>query len=85
MTAGREQNSAYGLLRDSGRVLLEAAPEGMDADAIGRALAAQPGVAIAAKNSPDYLEILYAIWHAGLAAAWRQGPWLRSGLPAHRP
>ena len=25
-------------------------------------------VAIAAKNSPDYLEILYAVWHAGLAA-----------------
>jgi long-chain acyl-CoA synthetase len=25
-------------------------------------------VAIAAKNSPDYVEILYAIWHAGLAA-----------------
>ena len=25
-------------------------------------------VAIAAKNSPDYLETLYAIWHAGLAA-----------------
>ena len=30
----------------------------------------KPGdrVAIAAKNSPDYLEVLYAIWHAGLAA-----------------
>jgi long-chain acyl-CoA synthetase len=30
----------------------------------------KPGerVAIAAKNSPDYLEALYAIWHAGLAA-----------------
>jgi long-chain acyl-CoA synthetase len=25
-------------------------------------------VAIVAKNSPDYLEVLYAIWHAGLAA-----------------
>ncbi len=25
-------------------------------------------VAIAAKNSPDYVEVLYAIWHAGLAA-----------------
>ena len=25
-------------------------------------------VAIAAKNSPDYLEAMYAIWHAGLAA-----------------
>src|SRR4051812_9526621 len=30
----------------------------------------RPGdrVAIASKNSPDYLEVLYAIWHAGLAA-----------------
>ena len=30
----------------------------------------QPGdrVAIAAKNSPDYLALLYGIWHAGLAA-----------------
>jgi long-chain acyl-CoA synthetase len=30
----------------------------------------KPGdrVAIAAKNSPDYFEVLYAIWHAGLAA-----------------
>ena len=36
--------AAYGLLRDSGRVLLEAAPQGMDADDIGRALAARPGV-----------------------------------------
>jgi long-chain acyl-CoA synthetase len=25
-------------------------------------------VAIIAKNSPDYVEVLYAIWHAGLAA-----------------
>jgi long-chain acyl-CoA synthetase len=25
-------------------------------------------VVIAAKNSPDYLEVLYAIWHAGFAA-----------------
>src|SRR6476619_6984065 len=33
-------------------------------------LGLKPGdrVAIAAKNSPDYVEILYAIWHAGLAA-----------------
>src|SRR5688572_18657799 len=30
----------------------------------------KPGdrVAIAARNSPDYLEMLYAVWHAGLAA-----------------
>src|SRR5215207_1852270 len=35
-----------------------------------KAMGLMPGerVAIAAKNSPDYLEILYAIWHAGLAA-----------------
>ncbi len=36
--------SAYGLLRASGRVLLEAAPEGVDVDEIGRALAAHPEV-----------------------------------------
>jgi cobalt-zinc-cadmium efflux system protein len=33
--------SGVGLLRDSGRVLLEAAPRGLDPDAIGRALAAE--------------------------------------------
>lgn len=32
------------LLRDSGRILLEGAPKGMDAGEVGRALAAQPGV-----------------------------------------
>jgi cobalt-zinc-cadmium efflux system protein len=36
--------SGWGLLRDSGRILLEAAPEGMDPDAIGRAMASEPGV-----------------------------------------
>lgn len=36
--------AAYGLLRDSGRVLLEAAPEGVDVTEIGRALAAHPHV-----------------------------------------
>lgn len=36
--------SAYGLLKASGRIFLEAAPEGIDPDAIGRTLAAQPGV-----------------------------------------
>jgi cobalt-zinc-cadmium efflux system protein len=36
--------SALGLLRQSGRVLLEAAPAGMDVDAIGLALAADPRV-----------------------------------------
>ena len=35
-----------------------------------KAMGLMPGerVAIAAKNSPDYLEILYGVWHAGLAA-----------------
>lgn len=42
--AGIMLRSAYGLLRDSGRVLLEAAPEGVDVGEIGRALAAHPHV-----------------------------------------
>jgi cobalt-zinc-cadmium efflux system protein len=37
--------SAYVLLRESGRVFLEASPRGLDPDAIGRRMAAQPGVA----------------------------------------
>jgi cobalt-zinc-cadmium efflux system protein len=36
--------AAYGLLRDSGRVLLEAAPAGMDVDEIRDAIAAHPRV-----------------------------------------
>jgi cobalt-zinc-cadmium efflux system protein len=36
--------AAYGLLRDSGRVFMEAAPPGLDPQEIGTALAAQPGV-----------------------------------------
>jgi cobalt-zinc-cadmium efflux system protein len=36
--------AAYGLLRESARVFLEAAPRGMDVDEIGTALAAVPGV-----------------------------------------
>jgi cobalt-zinc-cadmium efflux system protein len=36
--------TAWSLLRDSGRVLLEGAPAGMDPEAIGRALAHHPGV-----------------------------------------
>ena len=42
--AGVMFRSAWGLLRDSGRVLLEAAPEGMDVEEIGRAIAAFPQV-----------------------------------------
>ena len=37
--------AAYGLLRDSGRVFLEAAPNDLDPDEIGRTLVAQPCVA----------------------------------------
>ncbi len=35
-----------------------------------RSFGLDPGdrVAIVARNSPDYVEVLYAIWHAGLAA-----------------
>ena len=36
--------AAYQLLQASGRVFLEAAPQGLDPDAIGRALVAEPGV-----------------------------------------
>jgi cobalt-zinc-cadmium efflux system protein len=36
--------SAYGLLRSSGRIFLEAAPEGVDPDEIGMALAGAPTV-----------------------------------------
>lgn len=36
--------AAYGLLKASGRVLLEAAPQGMDVEEIGRAIAAHPQV-----------------------------------------
>jgi cobalt-zinc-cadmium efflux system protein len=36
--------SAYGLIKASGRVFMEAAPEQLDPQAIGRALVAQPGV-----------------------------------------
>src|SRR5476651_442077 len=40
------------------------------AGALRDRLKLKPGerVAVAAKNSPDYLSLLYAIWHAGLAA-----------------
>ncbi len=36
--------ASYGLLRDSGRVFLEAAPKGLDPDRIGGAMAAMDGV-----------------------------------------
>ena len=37
--------SSWGILRDSVRILLEAAPKGLDADELGRRMAASPGVA----------------------------------------
>ena len=37
-------NSSYGLLRESGRVFLEASPRGLDPEQIGGAMAAVPGV-----------------------------------------
>jgi len=36
--------ASYGLLRESGRVFMEAAPRGLDPEAIGKALAAESGV-----------------------------------------
>jgi cobalt-zinc-cadmium efflux system protein len=36
--------SGWSLLRDSARVLLEGAPQGIDPDAVGRALASRPGI-----------------------------------------
>ena len=36
--------SGFGLVRDSGRVLLEAAPRGVAPEEVGRAMASQPGV-----------------------------------------
>ncbi|MGZ6640286.1 MAG: cation diffusion facilitator family transporter [Solirubrobacteraceae bacterium] len=44
LVAGLMLRSGWALLSASGRVLLEAAPEGLDPDAVGRALAAAPGV-----------------------------------------
>jgi cobalt-zinc-cadmium efflux system protein len=37
-------HAAYGLLRESGRVFMEAAPAGLEPEEIGKGLAAQPGV-----------------------------------------
>jgi cobalt-zinc-cadmium efflux system protein len=44
LVAGLMLRSAYGLLKASGRVLLEGAPEGLDPEEIGTALASQSGV-----------------------------------------
>jgi cobalt-zinc-cadmium efflux system protein len=44
LVAGLMLRSAYGLLRDSGRIFLEASPKGIDPEQIGRRMAALPGV-----------------------------------------
>jgi cobalt-zinc-cadmium efflux system protein len=44
IVAGLMLRAAYGLLRDTGRIFLEAAPEGLDPEEIGRALASEPDV-----------------------------------------
>jgi cobalt-zinc-cadmium efflux system protein len=44
LIAGLMLHAAYGLLKASARVFMEAAPAGLDPDRIGNALAAQPGV-----------------------------------------
>lgn len=44
LVAGLMLHSSYGLLRDSGRVFLEAAPQRLDPQAIGPAMVAVPGV-----------------------------------------
>ena len=44
LVAGLMLRSAIGLLRDSGRIFLEAAPKQTDPQEIGRCMAAQPGV-----------------------------------------
>ena len=44
VVAGLMLHAAYGLLMASARVFMEAAPHGLDPQAIGRYLAAQPGV-----------------------------------------
>jgi cobalt-zinc-cadmium efflux system protein len=44
LVAGLMLRAAYGLLKASGRVFLEAAPHGVDVNAIGNALVAEPGI-----------------------------------------
>jgi cobalt-zinc-cadmium efflux system protein len=44
LVAGLMLRSAFALLRESGRIFLEASPKGTDPDRIGRRMAEQPGV-----------------------------------------
>ena len=44
VVVGLMVHAGWGLLRDSGRILLEAAPQGMDVEAVGDSMSAVPGV-----------------------------------------
>lgn len=44
LVAGLMLRASYGLLKDSGRVLLEMAPEGVDVEEVGKAIASHPHV-----------------------------------------
>ncbi|MGB7589561.1 MAG: cation diffusion facilitator family transporter [Solirubrobacterales bacterium] len=44
LVAGLMMQSAYGLLRDSGRIFLEASPKSLDPEEIGKRMAGQPEV-----------------------------------------
>ena len=44
VVAGLMVRTGWSLVRDSGRVLLEAAPQGLDPDEVGRVMAGHPGV-----------------------------------------
>ena len=71
-SAGKEdpQRPALGIgprvLRTYGETASRVARLAASLQAMG--LAPGDRVAIAARNSPDYLEAMYAVWHAGLAA-----------------
>ncbi len=71
-SAGKEdpQRPALGLGPRSLRTYGETAARVARLAASLQSMGLVPGdrVAIAAKNSPDYLEAMYAVWHAGLAA-----------------
>jgi cobalt-zinc-cadmium efflux system protein len=45
IVAGLMIKAGYGLVRESGRIFLEGAPEGLDPDLIGSAMVGRPGVA----------------------------------------
>src|SRR5688572_33066100 len=70
--AGREdrQRAALGLGARVLRTYGDAAGRAARLAGALQSMGLRPGdrVAIVSKNSPDYVEVLFAIWHAGLAA-----------------